>query len=98
MQSHLKTNNLNYFKLKSFSTVIVNNLKLMEAFQIPGILGNSICRAKPVKLNEYMITKDSIYIGSIIREDGGWRIKEQVKEDLSAENAQLIGDYINKKR
>lgn len=70
----------------------------MEAFQIPGILGNSICRAKSQKSNEYIITKDSVNIGSIVKEDGGWRIKEQIKEDLSAENVQLIGAYINKRQ
>lgn len=69
----------------------------METFQIPGIFGNNICRAREIETNFYQIFKDNNLIGSIIKEDGGWRIEEYKSENLSAENVQLIGQQIDKR-
>ena len=69
----------------------------MEVFQIPGIFNNKICRAKQEKNNKYIITMDAVKIGSIIKENGGWRLNEQLKEVLTAENVQLIGQSIDER-
>ena len=69
----------------------------METFQIPGIFNNKICRAKHDRNNIYMITMDAVKVGSIIKENGGWRLHEQTKEVLSAENVQLIGQSIDER-
>jgi hypothetical protein len=70
----------------------------MEAFQISGIFKNSICRAIPLGDNLYSITKDTVFIGKILKENGGWNLEEVAGEDLTAENVQLIGAFIDKKR
>ncbi|MVN23158.1 hypothetical protein [Mucilaginibacter arboris] len=70
----------------------------MEAIQISGIFKNAICRAKPLSENLYSITKDTVFIGKILKENGGWNLEEVAGEDLTAENVQLIGAYIDKKR
>lgn len=67
----------------------------MEIFQIPGIFKDRICRAKQDKNNTYTITMDAVKVGSIIKENGGWRLNEQLKEVLTAENVQLIGFTID---
>lgn len=69
----------------------------METFQIPGIFNNRICRAKQEKNNSYVITMDAVKVGSIIKENGGWRLEVQIKEILSAENVQLIGQKIDER-
>lgn len=67
----------------------------METFQIPGIFNNKICRAKEDKNNIYIITVDAVKVGTIIKENGGWRLNEQFKDILTAENVQLIGMFID---
>jgi len=70
----------------------------MEAFQISGIFKNAICRAQPVGPDLYRITKDTVFIGTILKQNGGWNLEEVSGEDLTAENVQLIGAYIDRKR
>ncbi|WP_026904934.1 hypothetical protein [Pedobacter glucosidilyticus] len=67
----------------------------MELFQVPGIFNNDICRAKEEKNGIYTITLNAVKIGTIVKENGGWRLLEQYKEVLSAENVQLIGQSID---
>ncbi len=69
----------------------------MEAIQIRGIFKDAICRAIPVEDNFYRITKDTVFIGTILKEGGGWSLEEVAGEDLTAENVQLIGAYLDKK-
>jgi nitrogen regulatory protein PII-like uncharacterized protein len=69
----------------------------MEIFQVPGIFKHNICRAKEEKNGIYTITLNAVKIGSIIKENGGWRLLEQLKEELSAENVQLIGQSIDER-
>lgn len=70
----------------------------MEAIQISGIFKNAICRAIPIEENLYRITKDTVFIGKILKENGGWCLEEVEGEDLSAENVQLIGAFLDRKR
>lgn len=70
----------------------------MEAIQISGIFKDAICRAKPLEDNLYSITKDTVFIGTILKSNGGWSLEEVAGEDLTGENVQLIGAYIDKKR
>ena len=70
----------------------------MEAIQISGIFKNAICRALPLGEGLYSITKDTVFIGKILKENGGWNLEEVSGEDLTAENVQLIGAYLDKKR
>ncbi len=70
----------------------------MEAIQISGIFKNAICRAKPVGPDLYSITMDTVFIGTILKENGGWCLYKVAGEDLTAENVQLIGAYLDKKR
>ncbi len=70
----------------------------MEAIQIPGIFKEAICRAKPVQNDLYSITMDTVFIGTILKEGGGWCLQEVAGEALTAENVQLIGAYLNRKR
>jgi hypothetical protein len=69
----------------------------METFQIPGIFNNKICRAKQDRNNIYIITMDAVKVGTIIKENGGWRLHEQIKDVLTAENVQLIGHSIDER-
>ncbi|MRX46564.1 MULTISPECIES: hypothetical protein [Pedobacter] len=69
----------------------------MEFFQVPGIFKDSICRAKEEKNGVYTISLNAVKIGSIVKENGGWRLLEQLKEELSAENVQLIGQRIDER-
>lgn len=70
----------------------------MEAIQISGIFKNAICRAQPLGSDLYRITMDTVFIGTILRENGGWCLEEVAGEELTAENVQLIGAYLDKKR
>lgn len=70
----------------------------MEAFQISGIFKDAICRAQPIETNLYRITKDTVFIGTILKENGGWNLEEVAGEDLTGENVQLIGAFIDRKR
>jgi hypothetical protein len=70
----------------------------MEAIQISGIFKNAICRAQPIETDLYRITMDTVFIGKIVRENGGWQLQEVAGEELTAENVQLIGAYLDKKR
>lgn len=70
----------------------------MEAIQISGIFKSAICRAIPIEDNLYRITKDTVFIGKILKENGGWSLEEVAGEDLTAENVQLIGAYLDRKR
>ena len=69
----------------------------MDTFQIRGIFKNNICRAREIDDDEYAITMDTQEIGVIAKEKGGWYIKETKNEALSAENAQLIGQFIDRR-
>jgi hypothetical protein len=73
-------------------------LQLMEAIQISGIFKNAICRAQPIEPDLYRITMDTVFIGKILRESGGWQLQEVAGEELTAENVQLIGSFLDKKR
>jgi hypothetical protein len=70
----------------------------MEAIQISGIFKNAICRAQPIEPDLYRITMDTVFIGKILRENGGWQLQEVAGEELTAENVQLIGAFLDKKR
>lgn len=70
----------------------------MEEIQISGIFKNAICRAQPIEPCLYRITMDTVFIGTILKENGGWCLQEISGEDLTAENVQLIGAYLDKKR
>lgn len=70
----------------------------MEAIQIPGIFKNAICRAIPIQQGLFNITMDTVFIGKILKENGGWHLQEVAGEDLTAENVQLIGAQLDKKR
>lgn len=70
----------------------------MEAIQIRGIFKDAICRAIPIEDNLYRITKDTVFIGKILKQNGGWNLEEVAGEDLTAENVQLIGSYLDRKR
>ncbi|MEX8548703.1 MAG: hypothetical protein V5804_13995 [Mucilaginibacter sp.] len=69
----------------------------MEAIQVRGIFKDAICRAIPIENNLYRITRDTVFIGTIMKENGGWNLEEVAGEDLTAENVQLIGAYLDKK-
>ncbi|RYE24955.1 MAG: hypothetical protein EOP42_21870 [Sphingobacteriaceae bacterium] len=69
----------------------------MEAVQISGIFKNAICRAQAIEPNLYRITMDTVFIGTILRESGGWCLQEISGEELTAENVQLIGAYLDRK-
>ncbi len=69
----------------------------MEIFQVPGIFKSNICRAQELETNLYEIFKDNNVIGTIFKEDGGWRIEDYKSESLTAENVQLIGQQIDKR-
>ncbi|MGI4022797.1 MAG: hypothetical protein ACRYFA_14935 [Janthinobacterium lividum] len=70
----------------------------MEAIQIAGVFKDAICRATPLGEGLYSITIDTVFIGKILEENGGWNLEEVAGEELTAENVQLIGAYLNKKR
>ena len=70
----------------------------MEAIQISGIFKHAICRAQALEPNLYRITMDTVFIGTILRENGGWCLQEISGEDLTAENVQLIGAYLERKK
>ncbi|WP_423146100.1 hypothetical protein [Rubrolithibacter danxiaensis] len=66
----------------------------METHLIP-FSGTKLCKAKQVKKNIYQITMDNVFIGYIRKEQSGWMLEEYSKEELTAENVQLIGDQID---
>ena len=70
----------------------------MEAFQISGIFKDAICRAQPIEPDLYRITRDTVFIGTILKQNGGWNLEEVAGEYLTGENVQLIGAFIDKKR
>ena len=69
----------------------------MEDIQIPGIFKDAICRAKPLPDNLYSITRDTVFIGTILKDGGGWCLNEVSGDELTAENVQLIGAQLDRK-
>ncbi|MCO4294292.1 hypothetical protein NF867_15630 [Solitalea sp. MAHUQ-68] len=67
----------------------------MDEYQIP-FVGNKIYKARSTQKNLYRITRDNQYIGFIRWENGGWMLEENAKEELTAENVQLIGEKIDR--
>lgn len=59
-------------------------------------LGTQLVKVKPIEKNLYRVSIDNKPIGNIRKKDGGWMMEEYAKEDLTAENVQLIGDKIDK--
>lgn len=68
----------------------------MEEHLINSDFGGKLCKVKPIQKNLYRVTFDNRFIGHIKKEAGGWQMEEYAKEELSAENVQLIGDKIDK--
>jgi|GEM_PF-774260 len=66
----------------------------METHLIP-FAGIKLCKAKQVQKDLFKITMDNIFIGYIKKENGGWMMEEYSKEELTAENVQLIGNQID---
>jgi hypothetical protein len=58
-------------------------------------LGTQLVKVKPIERNLYRVTIDNRPIGHIRKQDGGWMMEEYAKEELTAENVQLIGDKID---
>lgn len=70
-------------------------LNFMEEHLISSITGGKLCKVKPVEKDLYRITLDHSFIGYIRKSNGGWMMEENSKEELTAENVQLIGDQID---
>lgn len=67
----------------------------MEEHQI-AFSGNKICKVKQLQKDRYRVSLDHVVIGSIRKESGGWMLEEYSREELTAENVQLIGDKIDR--
>ena len=52
-------------------------------------------KVKPIEKNLYRVSLDNRPIGNIRKKEGGWMMEEYAKEELTAENVQLIGDKID---
>ena len=59
-------------------------------------LGDRLVKVKPIEKNLYWVTVDNKPIGLIRKKDGGWMMEEYAREELTAENVQLIGDKIDR--
>jgi len=70
----------------------------MEEIQLAGIFGNKICRVRWVRANVYRVTADNVLTGHIKRENGGWMLEDVSGELLTAENVQLIGEKLDRRR
>ncbi len=57
--------------------------------------GNKLMKVKQVQKDYYRISLDHKFIGYIRKQGGGWMLEEYSKEELTAENVQLIGDKID---
>lgn len=58
-------------------------------------LGEKMVKVKPIEKNLYRVSLDNRPIGNIRKKEGGWMMEEYAKEELTAENVQLIGDKID---
>lgn len=58
-------------------------------------LGEKLVKVKPINKDIYRVTVNNRPIGNISKRDGGWMMEEYAKEELTAENVQLIGDKID---
>lgn len=57
--------------------------------------GPQLVKVKALKKDTYRVSIDNKEIGNISKRDGGWMMEEYAKEELTAENVQLIGDKID---
>jgi len=60
--------------------------------------GNKLVKVKQMQKDYYRITLDHKFIGYIRKQSGGWMLEEYSREELTAENVQLIGDQIDRLR
>jgi hypothetical protein len=67
----------------------------MEEHLINSAIGNKLCRVKPIRKDFYRVTLDGVFAGFMRRDGSGWMLEEYSREELTAENVQLIGDKID---
>jgi hypothetical protein len=60
--------------------------------------GSKLMKVKQLEKGYYRISLDHKLIGYIRKQGGGWMLEEYSKEELTAENVQLIGDQIDRLR
>lgn len=60
--------------------------------------GNKLMKVKQMQKDYYRISLDHKFIGYIRKQGGGWMLEEYSREELTAENVQLIGDQIDRLR
>lgn len=59
-------------------------------------IGQQLVKVSALEKNLYGVSIDNRPIGNIRKRDGGWMMEEYAKEELTAENVQLIGDKIDR--
>lgn len=83
-----------------FNPAAINMIKNIHLYQMEDhlvhSLGTKLVKVKPIEKDLYRVSIDNRPIGNIRKKDGGWMMEEYAKEELSAENVQLIGDKIDK--
>ena len=60
--------------------------------------GNKLMKVKQLQKDYFRISLDHKFIGYIRKQGGGWMLEEYSREELTAENVQLIGDQIDRLR
>ncbi len=59
---------------------------------------NKLVKVKQLQKDYYSVSLDHSPIGYIRKVSGGWQLEEYSRDELSAENVQLIGDQIDQLR
>lgn len=67
----------------------------MEEHLINSAIGTKLCRVKPIRKDFYRVTLDGAFAGFMRKDGSGWMLEEYSREELTAENVQLIGDKID---
>jgi hypothetical protein len=67
----------------------------MDEHIINSSISNKLCRVKHIGNGIYRITLDGIFAGFMRKDGSGWMLEEYSREELTAENVQLIGDKID---
>jgi len=60
--------------------------------------GSKLMKVKQLQKDYFRISLDHKFIGYIRRDGSGWMLEEYSREELTAENVQLIGDQIDRLR
>jgi len=69
----------------------------MDQHMIP-FSGDKLVKVKQIQKGLFEVSLDHSFIGYIRKEGGGWMMEEYSKEQLTAENVQLIGSQIDNLR